>query len=98
MTTVGIPRRARMILPDGEIPLRVVYRGLRWSWRGFQFSGGVWRRRRWGWWPVFRAASWTLDVPEGQVDRVRWCGLGAVAVAVAVDVPGGSRLDIGFPC
>lgn len=85
-----------MVLPDGEVRLRVVYLGRRWSWRGFQFSGGVWRQRRWGWWPVFRPVAYALDVPEGQAGRVRRFGLSTLAVRV--DVPGCSRLDIGFPC
>lgn len=89
------PRNPRLLLPDIEIPLTPTYRGRKWSWRGFQIDGGVWRDRRWGWWPVYRPHYWDLDVPEEHVERVRehqtW------QISAAMDVRGNSRVALHIP-
>lgn len=80
-------------LGGAEVQLRAVFCGPRWSWRGFGLSGGVWRLRRWGAWPVCRPDTYVLAVKPEDEQRVRECGL----VTSSLCLPAETRVEVWLP-
>lgn len=97
MSAPKAPVNPHLVLPGGRaVPLKSTYLGRRWRWRGFQWTGGVWRRRTWGWWPIARPFEWRLEVSDTHADEVRRHPLREISAALDL-LPGNTSVTINIP-
>lgn len=89
----GVLRVRALEVGSAVVPLRAVFCGPRWCWRGFALSGGAWRLRRWGMWPVFRPDTYVLAVRPEDEQRVREGGLATASLSL----PANTRVELLLP-